>query len=107
MLPLSNNFVKLLRLLLHGIVKNVSLISLSGHLIKIRLQLGLGLLNLSKLGIQLLNGSLRLSEAGLQLHLGHFKIFSLGQSILFIFLPPHVSLLARFVNLPDDVILLA
>merc|ERR1719187_804241 len=85
-LVLSDCFVKLLGLSLHGSIDNLGLVKVGGHLSDLILDLALGLLNLGKLGIEVINGSLSLSVSGRELHLGHLKLFSLGNGILLILL---------------------
>merc|ERR1719495_627229 len=85
-LVLSDGFVKLLGLSLHGSINNLGLVKVGGHLSDLILDLALGLLNLGKLGIEVINGSLSLSVSGRELHLGHLKLLSLGNSVLLILL---------------------
>merc|ERR1719232_1418815 len=67
LLPFSNNSVKLLGLLLHGRVHNLGLVQLGGHLVQVRLELGLGSINLHQLGIELLHSGLALRQTSLEL----------------------------------------
>ena len=69
MLPLANNPIELLGLLLHGRVHDLRLVELLGHVGGIGSRLGLGLLHLGKLQLQLLNHRQALTEPCLHLQL--------------------------------------
>merc|ERR1711963_82872 len=86
-------------------MENMSLVSLSSHVINISLQLSLGLFQLTKLSIELFNGALGFRKSGLELHLGHFNIFSLGKTLLLILAPPHIRLLGSLAYLSKDIVL--
>ena len=66
MLPFANNAVKLLGLLLHSSVENLSLVQLLCHIGSIRSCLCLRLLQLLQLQAKLLNCGLALGEASLK-----------------------------------------
>ena len=65
-LPFADNAVKLLGLLLHGSVENLSLIELLCHICRICSCLGLRLLQLLQLQAKLLNCGLALGETSLK-----------------------------------------
>merc|ERR1719208_752397 len=58
LLPLTNNPVELLGLLLHGAVEDLGLVQLGSHVLQFSLELGLALLHLGQLGVQLVGGGL-------------------------------------------------
>merc|ERR1719336_2856105 len=60
LLPLSDNSVELLGLLLHGAVEDLGLVQLGSHGLQVTLELGLGSLHLGQLGVQLVSGGLGL-----------------------------------------------
>merc|ERR1711962_1861341 len=74
LLPLSNNPVEVLGLLLHLVVED------------------LGLIQLVELAVPVFNGALSLSEPGLELHLGHLQVLSLGNSFILVLASPLGSL---------------
>merc|ERR1719295_392608 len=76
-LPFANNAVKLLGLLLHSSVENLSLVQLLCHI-----------------------GSIRSC-----LCLGHLQLLSLCNPVNLILLPPHVSIAEGLVQLPGEVLL--
>merc|ERR1711884_917123 len=82
LLPLTNNSVELLGLLLHGAVEDLGLVQLGSHGLQVTLELGLGSLDLGQLGVQLLGGGLSLGQTGLHLQLGHLQLLSLGHALL-------------------------
>merc|ERR1719336_1023472 len=105
LLPLSDNSVKLLGLLLHGAVEDLGLVELLGHGVQVTLQLGLGLLHLGQLGVQLVSGGLGLGQAGLHLQLGHLQLLSLGHTLLLVPQLHHVGLGVGLAHLPNHVLL--
>merc|ERR1719411_154704 len=105
LLPLANNSVELLGLLLHGAVEDLGLVQLGGHVLQFSLQLGLALLNLGQLGVQLLGGGLSLGQAGLHLQLGHLQLLGLGHSLLLVPQLHHLGLGVGLALLSDHVLL--
>merc|ERR1719323_1837271 len=105
LLPLSDNSVELLGLLLHGAVEDLGLVELLGHGVQVTLQLGLGPFHLGQLGVELLSSGLRLRETSLHLQLGHLQLLSLGHSLLLIPQLHHLSLGVGLAHLSDDVLL--
>ena len=104
-LPLRDNPVELLGLLLHGRVHELGLVQLLGHYGYIIGQLVLGLLQLRQLQVKLVNGGVVLRKPGRQLHLGHLKLLSTGNSLLLVPLPPHLSVIHSLFQLPGKVLL--
>merc|ERR1719370_976353 len=90
-LPLANNPIELLGLLLHGSVQDLGLVELLGHVGGVGGGLGLGLLQLLQLQSKLFDGGLALAEPGLQLHLGHLELLGLGNSFNLVLLFQSVS----------------
>merc|ERR1719384_552021 len=105
LLPLANNPVELLGLLLHGAVEDLGLVQLGSHVLQLSLQLGLALLHLAQLGVQLLGGGLSLGESGLHLELGHLQLLGLGHSLLLVPHLHHLGLTVGLSELPDHVLL--
>merc|ERR1719422_1430521 len=105
LLPLSDNSVELLGLLLHGAVEDLGLVQLGGHGLQVTLELGLGSLDLGQLGVQLLGGGLSLGQAGLHLQLGHLQLLGLGHALLLVPQLHHVGLSVGLAHLPDHVLL--
>merc|ERR550532_3091105 len=105
LLPLANNSVELLGLLLHGAVEDLGLVQLGGHVLQFSLQLGLALLHLGQLGVQLLGGGLSLGQAGLHLQLGHLQLLGLGHSLLLVPQLHHLGLTVGLSELTDHVLL--
>merc|ERR1719389_1581246 len=105
LLPLTNNPVELLGLLLHGAVEDLGLVQLGGHGVQVSLELGLALLHLGQLGVQLVSGGLSLGEAGLHLQLSHLELLGLGHALLLVPQLHHLSLSVGLAHLPDHVLL--
>merc|ERR1719336_75916 len=105
LLPLTNNPVELLGLLLHGAVEDLGLVQLGGHGVQVSLELGLGLLHLGQLGVQLVGGGLGLGQASLHLQLGHLQLLGLGHSLLLVPHLHHLGLSVGLALLPDAVLL--
>merc|ERR1719510_405611 len=105
LLPLANNPVELLGLLLHGAVEDLGLVQLGGHGVEVALELGLVLLHLAQLGVQLVGGGLCLRQAGLHLQLGHLQLLGLGHSLLLVPHLHHLGLSIGLALLPDHVLL--
>merc|ERR1719461_1582095 len=105
LLPLTNNPVELLGLLLHGAVEDLGLVQLGSHVLQFSLELSLALLHLGQLGVQLLGGGLSLRETGLHLQLGHLQLLGLGHSLLLVPQLHHLGLTIGLSELPDHVLL--
>merc|ERR1719411_1822659 len=105
LLPLTNNPVELLGLLLHGAVKDLGLVQLGGHGVQVSLELGLALLHLGQLGVPLVCGGLGLGQASLHLQLGHLQLLGLGHSLLLVPQLHHLGLSVGLALLPDHVFL--
>merc|ERR1719326_876158 len=105
LLPLSDNSVELLGLLLHGAVEDLGLVQLGGHVLQFSLELGLALLHLGQLGVQLLGGGLGLGKSGLHLQLGHLQLLGLGHSLLLVPHLHHLGLTVGLTQLSDHVLL--
>merc|ERR1719336_2285530 len=88
LLPLSDDSVELLGLLLHGAVEDLGLVQLLGQL-----------------GVQLVSGGLGLGQASLHLQLGHLQLLSLGHALLLVPQLHHVGLSVGLAHLPDHVLL--
>merc|ERR1719324_2048036 len=80
-LPFANNPVELLGLLLHGQVKDLSLVKGLSLSLEVRGKLSASLVKLSKLGLQLVSGGIGLGQTSLHLQLGHLKLLGLGDSL--------------------------
>merc|ERR1712037_824377 len=63
-----------------------------GHVVALRGNLALGLLNLVQLSVQVVNGSLSLSQTSGELHPGHLKLLALGDSVGLVLLAPALGL---------------
>merc|ERR1719445_2125597 len=105
LLPLTNNPVELLGLLLHGAVEDLGLVQLGSHVLQFSLELALALLNLGQLGVQLVGGGLSLGETSLHLQLGHLQLLGLGHSLLLVPQLHHLGLSVGLALLPDHVLL--
>ena len=101
-----NNPVELLGLLLHGRIHELGLVQLLGHHGYVIRQLVLGLLQLRQLQVELVNGGVVLRKPCRQLHLGHLELFSTGNSLLLVFLPPHLAVIHSLFQLPGKILLL-
>merc|ERR1719460_3235860 len=104
-LPLADNPVALLGLLLHVGVEDLGLVQLDGHLLSVSLKLGLVLLQLGQLHLQLVDHVLGLGEPGLELELGHGELLGLGHTVNLILLSPHVGIALGLGHLAGDVLL--
>merc|ERR1719350_886082 len=105
LLPLANNSVELLGLLLHRAVEDLGLVELLAHALELGLKLALGPLDLGKLSVELLGGGLGLREPSLHLELGHLELLSLGDSLLLVSELHHLGLGVSLAHLSVDILL--
>merc|ERR1719268_768676 len=99
LLPLIDNSVKVLGLLVHLIIQDLGLVQVVVHLFHLTGELGPCLLNLVELRVHVLNRALSLSEPGRQLHLGHLQVLSLGNSVILVLAPPLSGLALSLLDL--------
>merc|ERR1719178_455032 len=103
-LPLADDLVKLLGLPLHGGIEDLGLVQAVGHVVALRGNLALGLLNLGQLCVQVVNGSLSLSQTSGELHPGHLKLLTLGDSVGLVLLAPALGLSLSLGTEPQGVL---
>merc|ERR1719331_3617144 len=101
-LPLADDLVKLLGLPLHGGIEDLGLVQAVGHVVALRGNLALGLLNLGQLCVQVVNGSL--SQTSGELHPGHLKLLTLGDSVGLVLLAPALGLSLSLGTEPQGVL---